>query len=94
MNKLDEPETSSSVVCGAKECTGVGAELGTDDLVGADLVEVRNFRSFAPIRSFALIRSFAPILHFLEAVQYRCGLGSLSRRRPLTRRSPPNRRPP
>ena len=40
-------ETSSSVVCGAKECTGVGADLRTDDLVGADLVEVRNFRSFA-----------------------------------------------
>ena len=29
-------ETSSSVVCGAKERTDVGAELGTDDLVGAD----------------------------------------------------------
>ena len=26
-------ETSSSVVCGAKERTDVGAELGTDDLV-------------------------------------------------------------
>ena len=36
------PETSSSVVCGAKERTDVGAELGTDDLVGAELGEVRN----------------------------------------------------
>ena len=35
-------ETSSSVVCGAKERTDVGAELGTDDLVGAELGEVRN----------------------------------------------------
>ena len=35
------PETSSSEVCGAKERTDVGAELGTDDLVGAELGEVR-----------------------------------------------------
>ena len=41
-------ETSSSVVCGAKERTDVGAELGTDDLVGAELSEVRNseFRTY------------------------------------------------
>ena len=30
------------MVCGAKEHTDVGAELGTDDLVGAELKEVRN----------------------------------------------------
>ena len=35
------PETSSSVVCGAKERTDAGAELGTDDLVGADFGAVR-----------------------------------------------------
>ena len=42
--KQTSPETSSSVVCGAKERTDVGAELGTDDLVGAELGEVRNSR--------------------------------------------------
>ena len=36
------PETSSSEVCGALEHTGGGAELGTVELVGADLGEVRN----------------------------------------------------
>ena len=41
--KLDhlQPETSLSVVCGAKERTDAGAELGTDDLVGADFGAVR-----------------------------------------------------
>ena len=45
-------------MCCAKERTDVGAELGTDDLVGA---------------VFGAVRSFAAILHCLEAVQYRCG---------------------
>ena len=49
-------ETSSSVVCGAKERTDVGAELGTDDLVGAELGEVRTeFRTnIAPPRGSAI----------------------------------------
>ena len=46
-------ETSSSVVCGAKERTDVGAELRTDDLVGAELGEVRNseFRTSSEFRT-------------------------------------------
>ena len=61
-------------MCGAKERTNVGAELGTDDLVGAELGEVRNseFRTY-----IALPRGSAILVRFLGL-----GLSELGLRQP------------